>query len=282
MKLFKNNVAVITGAASGIGRSLAVKAAQEKMHIVIADIEIEPLTQLAAELEDGGAKVLAIPTDVSDEDAIEHLAQQTLEAYGAVHLLCNNAGVAVGGPIWENSTDDWTWVLGVNLWGVIYGIKQFVPIMLSQQTDCHIVNTASIAGLISGAGLGVYKVAKHGVVSLSETLYHDLVQAGSRIGVSVLCPGWVDTRIDESERNRPEALQNDTSLNAPEIDEAVANSTRELLSQGLSPAHVADLVFDAVENNTLYIHTHPDWKPIIQTRMDDILQDRPPTDPSVY
>ncbi len=188
MQEFRDRVAVITGAASGIGRALAQRCAQEGMKVVLADVEESALIETAAEVRASGAPALAVVTDVSNIRAVEALAQQTLDMFGAVHLLCNNAGVAAGTTIWDSTLADWEWVLAVNLWGVIYGVRVFVPIMLSQDTDCHIVNTASIAGLIAGPGLGVYKVAKHGVVTLSETLYYELAQRDAKVKVSVLCP----------------------------------------------------------------------------------------------
>ena len=203
MKEFKGKVAVVTGAASGIGRALADRSVQEGMKVVLADVEVEALAKTEAGLKSSGATVLAVPTDVSQARDVAALAQKTLEVFGAVHLLCNNAGVGTEAAIWESTLEEWEWVMGVNLWGVIHGVRAFVPHMLAQDTECHIVNTASMAGLISGPGLGAYKVTKHAVVSLSETLYHELAERGARVGVSVLCPGIVNTRIMESARNRP-------------------------------------------------------------------------------
>jgi NAD(P)-dependent dehydrogenase (short-subunit alcohol dehydrogenase family) len=181
---------------------------------------------------------------------------KTLAAYGAVHLLFNNAGVGAGSTVWESTLADWEWTLGVNLWGVIYGIHFFVPLMLEQNTECHIVNTASIAGLISGPGLGIYKVTKHGVVTLSETLYDELALRRAKIKVSVLCPGFINTRVMESARNRPAELQNDPS--------------EEKLD-------AADKDFQAIRDEQFYILTHPELKGAIQTRMEDILLERNPT-----
>src|SRR5262249_7513453 len=203
MKEFKDKVAVITGAASGIGRALADRCVQEGMRAVLADVEVEPLAKAEASLKASGATVLAVRTDVSQARDLEALAQKTLEAFGAVHLLCNNAGVATEAAVWETTLAEWEWVMGVNLWSVIHGVPGFVPIILKQDTDCPIVTTASMAGLISGPGVGAYKVSKHGVVTLSETLYHELAERGAKLKVSVLCPGIVNTRIMESARNRP-------------------------------------------------------------------------------
>ena len=210
MKDFQDKVAVVTGAASGIGRALAGKSAQVGMKVVLADIEESALKQAEDELKASGAQVLAMRTDVSQAAEVERLAQKAFETYGAVHLLFNNAGVAAGTTVWESSLTDWQWVLGVNLWGVIYGLHYFVPRMLAQDTEGHIVNTASAAGLISSQGLGIYKVSKHGVVTLSETLALELAARGARLKVSVLCPEWVNTRIIDAERNRPRGAAHDS------------------------------------------------------------------------
>src|SRR3989454_8974881 len=204
MKEFRDRVAVVTGAASGIGRGLAERFAAEGMKVVLADVEQSALDQADAEMRERGATVLPVRTDVSKPQQMEQLAQQTLEAFGAVHIVCNNAGVGgPGGPVWERTLADWQWVLGVNLWGVIHGIRTFVPIMLRQETEGHIVNTASVAGLVSLPMLTIYDVTKHGVVTLSESLYQELAMSGSRLRVSVLCPGFVSTNIMDADRNRP-------------------------------------------------------------------------------
>jgi len=202
MKAFQGKVAVVTGAASGIGRALAERCAQEGMKVVLADIEGQALLQASGDLAAQGAQTLAVPTDVSQAGEVETLARKAFEAYSAVHLLFNNAGVGAGTTAWESTLADWEWVLGVNLWGVIHGLRAFVPRMLAQETECHVVNTASVAGLLPGRG--VYGVSKHAVVALSEALSADLGQQRSKIGVSVLCPGYVNTRIlDSSVRHRP-------------------------------------------------------------------------------
>src|ERR1044071_1599934 len=208
MKEFAGKVAVVTGAASGIGRGLAEACARERMKVVLADVDESALAQAERDLKDAGAEALAVRTDVSKAGDVEALARRTLEAFGAAHLLFNNAGVGAGTTVWESTLEDWQWVLGVNLWGVIHGVRTFVPLMLKQADECHIVNTASMAGLVSGPALGVYKVTKHGVVSLSETLQCELALMKSKVGVSVLCPAGVKTRVMESERNRPEELRN--------------------------------------------------------------------------
>lgn len=277
MKDFRDKVAVITGSASGIGRAIAQRCAQEGMKVVLADIEKSALTKTADELAAGGATVLAVQTDVADSESVEALARQALVKFGAVHLLVNNAGVA-GGNVATGTQTDWEWVLGVNLWGVIHGVRVFTPIMLRQNTEAHIVNTASVAGLLSG-GLGIYTVSKHAVVALSETLYHELAAMDTKLKVSVLCPGWVRTQIGESARNRPPELQNrgDQTPLTPQA-EAARQALAESSSGGIPPEQVADFVFDAIKNGQFYILTHPDeFRPAIQLRMEDILRQRNPT-----
>jgi NAD(P)-dependent dehydrogenase (short-subunit alcohol dehydrogenase family) len=278
MKEFKGKVAVITGAASGIGRGIAERCAQEGMKVVLADVEENALTQTEEAMHTAGATVLAVLTDVSKASDVEALAQKTLAAFGAIHLVCNNAGVGAVASSWESTLNDWQWVMGVNLWGVIHGVRVFVPIMLAQDTECHMVNTASIAGLLPYHPLSAsYHVTKHGVVALSEQLYYELAQRGAKVKVSVLCPGGVSTRIMDSGRNRPTALQN-----APaEVQLGPAyEAMMQAVQDGMSPQQVADYVFKAVRDEKFYILPHPEYKPLVQTRMEDILQERNPTRPS--
>jgi NAD(P)-dependent dehydrogenase (short-subunit alcohol dehydrogenase family) len=277
VKEFRDKVAVITGAASGIGRGIAERCVQEGMKVVLADVDQMTLAQTERELKGTDAGILAVRTDVSKSGDIEALAQKTLDAFGAAHVLFNNAGVGAGTTVWESTLADWEWVMGVNLWGVIYGVRTFVPIMLKQADECHVVNTASMAGLISGPALGIYKVTKHGVVSLSETLCHELAAIESNIKVSVLCPAVVNTRIMDSERNRPPELQN--ALAVESVNPAVAQSEKtlcRLIKTGWSPLQVAEAVFDGIRNERFYILTHESWKPLVQKRMEDILRDRNP------
>ncbi len=283
MKDFQGKVAVVTGAASGIGRALAGKSAQEGMKVVLADVEERTLKQAEEELQASGAQVLAVRTDVSQADEVEALAKITFETYGAVHLLFNNAGVGAGTTVWESSLADWQWVLGVNLWGVIHGMHFFVPRMLAQESEGHIVNTASSAGLVASSGLGMYKVSKHGVVTLSETLALELAARGARLKASVLCPEWVNTRIMDAERNRPQALANSpqeqrTSPETAAMAEMVIQVMRQLAQAGLPPSQVAEMVFDAIRQEKFYILTHPTTKQAVQLRMEAILQERMPTD----
>lgn len=280
MKEFRDKVAVITGAASGIGRGLAERCAEEGMKVVLADIEEEALAQAEKELKMAGASVLAVLADVSKAGDIESLARKTLDTFGAIHLLCNNAGVSVFTTIWESTIADWKWVIDVNLWGVIHAVRTFVPVMLEQDTECHIINTASASGLISSPSLGVYKVTKHGVVTLSETLSHELAQRGAKIKVSVLCPGFVSTRVMDSKRNRPAELRDDTTEEVSAESRAGEQALRESVSLGMSPQQVADCVFTAIREGKFYIITDSEqWKPWVQRRMEDILQERNPTNP---
>jgi len=278
MKEFQGKVAVVTGAASGIGRALAERCAQEGMRVVLAGINEQTLTQASQELKAEGASVLAIQTDVAKAGDVEALAQKAFDTYGAVHLLFNNAGVGAGTMIWESTLADWEWTIGVNLWGVIHGIRAFVPRMLEQDTEGHIVNTASIAGLTSGPGLGIYKVTKYGVVTLSETLYHELALRGAKIKTSVLCPGFVKTRIMDGARNRPARLQNDPAevKMGPE-SVALIQFMLQAVEAGMPPQQVADIVFQAIRDETFYILTHPESKEEIRVRMEDMLQERNPT-----
>ena len=275
MKEFRDKVAVVTGAASGIGHALAQRFARAGMKIVLADVEPAALAQAAREIEALGAPALAVQTDVSKAAAVERLAQATLEKFGAVHVVCNNAGVVMSAPSWMNTVADWEWVLGVNLWGVIHGIRVFTPILLSQGVEGHIVNTASVAGMIPGPGTSAYNVSKFGVVALSESLHYELTMLGSPVRVSVLCPGFVNTRIMDAERNRPAAL-GETAPKMPGADE-MEQMGRQLLAAGAPPSQVAEVVFDAIRDERFYIFPAPEWKQFIRARMEGILAERTPT-----
>ena len=277
MKTFQGKVAVITGAASGIGRALAEHCVKEGMKVVLADVEEQALLHVNRELIAQGAQTLAVQTDVSQAAAVETLAQKAFETYSAVHLLFNNAGVGAGATAWESTLADWEWVLGVNLWGVIHGIRSFVPRMLEQRAESHIVNTSSIGGLTAGPGLSVYMASKHAVVSLTETLYHELALRGSSIGVSVLCPGFVKTRIQDSERNRPARLQNTPGeQNLSREEQEGGQILQQAIQKGMSPQQQAEVVFEAIREERFYIYP-PEFKRGIATRMEDILQLRKPT-----
>jgi NAD(P)-dependent dehydrogenase (short-subunit alcohol dehydrogenase family) len=280
MKDFKDKVAVITGGASGLGLAMARRFAAEGMKLVLADIEEEALRKVETEFRKAGTPVIGIRTDVSRAQDMERLAEKTLATFGGVHLLCNNAGVGPGGVLWENTVADWEWVLGVNVWGVIHGVRVFLPIMLRQDAESHVVNTASVAGLLSVPNMGIYCVSKHAVVTLTECLYHDVAQRSSRVGVSLLCPAYVPTGIIDSERNRPALLRNAQRVKTPE-ELAREEVMRKAVQSGkISAEQVAEMVFDAVQSKRFYILTHPKIKGAIQMRMEDILQDRSPTDTS--
>ncbi len=280
MQSLSGKVAVITGAAEGIGRAMAMRAHAAGMKLVIADIDQERLSHTAAELEARGAEVLARRVDVSQADDVDALAEAAFACFTDVHLLVNNAGVAVAKSAWETSISDWTWVLGVNLYGVIHGLRAFLPTMLERRQPGHVVNVASIAGLISAPGMAAYNVSKHGVVTLSEGLHHDLRLRNAAVGVSVLCPAWVRTRIAESERNREPDERTKPSEQSP-IAAKAANAIAEAVEAGLPPERVADHTFVAIAEGRFYILTHPETGPLVRSRLEDILEDRLPTPPAM-
>jgi NAD(P)-dependent dehydrogenase (short-subunit alcohol dehydrogenase family) len=278
---FTDKVAVITGAASGIGLGIAERCVQEGMKVVLADIEAASLSQAAEKLRAAGRTVLAVRTDVSKLEDVQALAQKTLEAFEAVHLLVNNAGVGAGGPAWECSQADWEWVIGVNLYGVIHGLRTFVPIMLAQGVESHIVNTASVAGVLPYHPSAPYQVTKHAVVALSENLYYSLARRQAKVKVSVLCPGWVKTRILESERNRPAELQNELPEGPPDparlaFLENMMQAMRQEMEAGLSSQQVAEKVFAAIRQEQFYILTSPEFLPQVRGRMENIIHQRNP------
>ncbi|MBX3644401.1 MAG: SDR family NAD(P)-dependent oxidoreductase [Rubrivivax sp.] len=282
MQQLQGRVAVITGAASGIGLALAQRFGREGMRLVLADIEAAALARVQAQFQAQGVPALAVQVDVMDEAQVAALADAAYRHYGAVHLLCNNAGVtapALRAPTWETRTADWQWVLGVNLMGVVHGVRAFVPRMLAGGEPGHIVNTASVAGLISGPG--PYFASKHGVVCLSEGLYKDLRAAGAKLSASVLCPGLIRTAILDAERNRAAAFGGATDLSTlPEASQRAAAGFRESLQSGYEPAQVADAVADAVRDDRFYIV--PAQAPLVEMlrlRMQDILEGRNPSLP---
>ena len=256
MKDFKDKVAVVTGAASGIGRGLAERFAAEGMRVVIADVEQTALDAAEREMTAAGATVLAVRTDVSKLADVEALALKTMERFGGAHILCNNAGV--GGPpaTWGVPLRDWEWTLGVNLWGVIHGVRTFVPIMLEKGDEGHIVNTASVAGLIAGAGGPAYTVTKFGVVGLSESLFYELQMAGGKIKISVLCPALTNTRILESGRNHPAGPQPEPAAGTPEA--AMFDMIKGIFKGGMAPSETAGIVLDAIKEERFYVLTHPE------------------------
>jgi len=276
MKQFSGRTAVITGAASGIGLELARRAAAEGMNLVLADIEAGRLDGAAASLNLPAERLLLQKTDVSREDDIAALADAAFARFGGVHLLCNNAGVGLTRVSWELTTADWEWVLGVDLWSVIHGVQHFVPRMLKQAEGGHVVNTSSVAGLLSTPGMAAYNVAKHGVVTLSETLYGELLAAKANIGVSLLCPAWVPTAIHQSARNRPDRFGSATP--AAGLSAAYEERMGQAVKSGrLTAADMAGAVFDAVGEGRFYVIPHRKINNAIQLRMDDILNQRNPT-----
>ncbi len=281
MQELAGRVAVITGAASGFGREFARLGASLGMRLALADVEADALARVVDELRDGGAEVFGETVDVRRGDEVERLAERTIERFGASHLLFNNAGVGTGGLLWETTERDWQWVLGVNLWGVVHGVRSFVPRMLAQGDACHVVNTASVAGLLAPQSMGVYNVSKHAVVALSETLYHDLRTVGASIGVTLLCPAFVPTGIAQSERNRPGELRDAT----PPTESMLASqrATEKAVSSGrIGAAQVAQMTFEAIRENRFYVLTHPGILPSVELRMQDVLMQRNPSDPYTY
>jgi NAD(P)-dependent dehydrogenase (short-subunit alcohol dehydrogenase family) len=283
MQAFQGRTAVITGAASGIGRELARAAAALGMKVVLADVQPEALAAVAGELASRGADVMPFRVDTSRSDQVEALAAAVRTRYGAPHLVFNNAGVGAGGLIWEQTLKTWEWVVGVNLLGVAHGVRLFVPMMLEAAAadagfEGHVVNTASMAGLLNAPNMGVYNVTKHAVVSLSETLFHDLALVTDRVRAHVLCPYFVPTAITDSERNRPVELR-DPGPRTRSQEVARAMSDKAVSSGHLGAAEVAQMVFDAIRANRFYIYSHPHALGSLRTRFDDILEGRNPTDP---
>lgn len=283
MRDFKDKVAVITGGASGFGREFATIGARLGMKLVLADVQQDALDKAKAELEAQGAQVLAMRCDVRKAEQVQALADATMDRFGSVHLVFNNAGVASGGLVWENTIADWEWVLGVNLWGVVHGVRVFTPLMLEcAKKDAgyegHIVNTASMAGLLNAPNMGVYNVSKHAVVSLSETLYQDLQLVKAPVGASVLCPYFVPTGIHQSHRNRPEDLKEEVAPTASQMA-AQAVSEKAVTSGKVSAQEVAERTFAAIKDGQFYIYSHPHALGNVQTRMEDIVLQRNPSDP---
>ncbi len=286
MKDFAGKVAVVTGAASGMGLAFAHRFAEEGMSVVLADIESEPLAMAEAALKAKGAKALAVRTDVSAEAEIERLADAAFSAFGNVHILCNNAGVAASAATlrsraWEGSLADWEWTFGVNFMGVLYGVRAFVPRMLANGDEGHIVNTASMAGLLTGAN--PYNVSKHAVVCLTEGMYKEFKAMGAKLSASVLCPGLINTNILDAERNRPQELGGRTNVAAlrPEIQQWSA-AFEASLKAGIPPEEVAELVLDSIRDDHFYIFPAQEGVlEVLRTRMMDVSEQRNPTMPAV-
>ncbi|WP_404993210.1 SDR family oxidoreductase [Cupriavidus pauculus] len=283
MKQFEGKVAVITGGASGFGKEFARIGAQLGMKLVLADVQEDALDTTVAEFKAQGVQVIGLRTDVSKAEQVQALADATMTAFGEVHLLFNNAGVGAGGLLWENTEKDWDWVLGVNLYGVIHGVRIFTPLMLAAaQKDPsfrgHIVNTASMAGLLNPPAMGVYNVSKHAVVSLSESLYQDLSLVTEQVHCSVLCPYFVPTGISQSQRNRPAGLSNDAPPTRSQLV-SQALSDKAVNSGKVTAADVAQMTFDAIRDESFYIYSHPQALATVRHRMEDIVNQRNPGDP---
>ena len=286
MKTFKGRTAVITGAASGFGLECSRIAARLGMNVVMADVQQDALDLAAAEITALGAPVLAYRLDVSKAAEVEALGAAVLARFGAPHFVFNNAGIGAGGLIWENTVKDWEWVIGVNIMGVAHGVRVFTPMMLAAakadpEYEGHITNTASMAGLLNAPNMGVYNVSKHAVVALSETLFQDLRLVTDQISASVLCPFFVPTGITKSQRNRPGELQDDAKPTRSQLI-GQAMSDKAVGSGKVSAAQVAQFVFDAVAEKRFYVYSHPRALATVQTRLEDIVSARNPTDPFAH
>ena len=278
MKELNGKVAVVTGASSGLGRATALALSREGMRVAIADVDVAGLDKLAKEMSDQGVKPLTQRTDVTRGDEMDVLAERVFDELGGTHLLCNCAGVSLSAPVWETTVGDWQWTLGVNLWGVIHALRVFVPRLIAQDSG-HIVNATSIAGLISPPGSGAYSAGMHAVVSLSETLHHDLKEVGASVGVSVLCPAYVPTGSPESEAKRPKEFANPPREISP-LQRAKQAMLRKAAQSGrISEDQVAQMLISGVKANRFYILTHPRIKGAIEDRMHDILEEREPHNP---
>jgi NAD(P)-dependent dehydrogenase (short-subunit alcohol dehydrogenase family) len=270
MDSFEGRTAFITGAASGIGLALAERCAAARMNVVLADIEEQALKAAVERVEAHQVRAVGVPVNTMLESSLQDAAEQAFDAFGHVHLLCNNAGVASGSSfgkgVWEIPDQDWQWVMGVNFYGVLYGIRTFVPHMLAHGEPSHVVNTASLAALLPGGGS--YGVSKHAVLALTEGLARDLAERGANIRAAVLCPGMVDTNIHDAERNRPPEMAAD---DAASTDASSAALMQAMLSQGKTPAEIADVVFDALRDDRFYILPHPAWDEFVRNRTELIL-----------
>ena len=276
MKELKGKVAAVTGAASGLGRSMALAFAAEGMDVALADVDQANLSSVEDEVQAKGVRAITLKVDVSQAGQVEAFRDQTLARLGAIHVVCNNAGVSPLGAVWENTPADWQWILGVNLWGVINGVRAFTRYLIAQN-EGHIVNTASVSGLITPPGSGAYNATKHAVVALSESLHHDLRERNSAVGVSVLCPAYVPTGIVDSERSRPKDLPKPEKSTETLAKEAML---RKAVNSGkVSADQVAQAVVAAIRDERFYILTHPRIKGAVQARMEDVLNDRAPRDP---
>lgn len=277
MKDLAGRVAVVTGAASGMGRAFAQRFAEERMKVVLADVERPALQKAVEELRSAGHDVTGVPADVSSRESVEQLAQAALDAYGKVHLAVNNAGVEgyLDGPIWEASEKDWRWTFGVNFWGAVHGCETFLPIMLGQAEEGHLVNTASMTAVVRGSNM--YAVTKHAVLAYTETIYAQLHEARANVGVSALIPGIIATRIFQGSRNRPPELQNDTEPSGAAAGKELRQRMHERLAAGMPPVQVASILVKAIRDGRFYVLTDHQWDERIRVRNQNILRGRNPT-----
>ena len=269
MKEFEGKTAIVTGAASGIGLGLAEKFAKERMQVVMADVEEEALNKAVEKLKKHQYRVMGISADVLIQESMKELFDKSIEAYGNIHILCNNAGIGANSgnkAIWEINKTDWDWSLGVNFYGVLHGLQTFVPHMIDHGEEGHIVTTVSLAGLLPGAG--TYGVSKHAALALTQGLNRDLMARDSKINSSVLCPGFVNTNIMNSERNRPQHLVSNNQIDTNEEQLEIFNF---LLKNGKEPSEIADIVFEGIKDNIFYILTHPAWDESLRNHFEEIL-----------
>lgn len=272
MRDLKGKVAVVTGGASGIGLAMAERFAREGMKVVLADVEEKALESAVGSIAKSGTDAWGVRTDVSRREDVEALARKVFERFGTAHVVCNNAGVGAGGLSWDQPLSDWEWTLGVNLWGVIHGIRAFVPRMV-EQGHGHVVNTASMAGLVSAPGMGAYCASKHAVVAMSECLFHELsLVTGGKVKVSVLCPGWVKTNIADAARNRPASLPGKTAAQRAPQEQMMEAMMRQAIASGIPAGEVADQVLAAIHEERFWILTHPKMKKAVEVRERGILE----------
>jgi NAD(P)-dependent dehydrogenase (short-subunit alcohol dehydrogenase family) len=276
MKDFEGKTAVVTGGAAGIGRAMGERFLAAGMNVVLADIEDDKLQATVAELS-GAGPCIGVRTDVSSGEQVQALADRAVQEFGGIHVACNNAGVFAGGLLWEQSEADYRWQLDVNLWGVIHGIRSFVPVLKAQDTDCHLVNTASMAAVTALPYAGIYHMSKHAVLALSESLYHELAFHAPNVGISVLCPEAINTGIARSERNRPDRYSAAGDVRETDERAMVHQALTDSTAVGLGPEVMAQRVYDAIVDNRFYILSEEAWRDAANTRLDDVRAGRNPT-----
>jgi NAD(P)-dependent dehydrogenase (short-subunit alcohol dehydrogenase family) len=278
MKKFKGKTAVITGGASGIGRAIGELFAREGMNIVLADIEQAALNHTVSTLRGDGYNCEGVLTDVSSADDVERLADAAMDCFGAIHIVCNNAGVIAGGLLWEESLADYRWLMDVNVWGVVHGIRSFVPRMIQQGIDCHIVNTASMAALTAMPYTGIYNMTKHAVLALSESLYHELAFNAPNVKVSVLCPEAINTGIAAAERNRPQRYSGEGDIMETGSRDLAMQLLADTVAAGIGPEVMAQRVLEAIREERFYILSEEEaWRKTTEARLDDVREGRNPS-----